>query len=266
MVTPCQLLVDPPLDAAWNMGFDEYLLHQAADHNVATLRFYAWTPGTLSLGYFQSHTQRQLHPPSHSAPLVRRASGGGAILHDRELTYSIALPPGHPLARDTEPLYFAAHRAIIEVLQQLLRETPGEFQLCDQAVSPPDGEPFLCFQRRARGDLLFVPAAEPLAGPVPPDRRFKVGGSAQRRHRGAVLQHGSLLVERSPLAPELPGISDLVGQTLAASDLQHSLASTVATRLDLDLAVATTSRTMADEEGCRQGADKFTNPQWTLRR
>src|SRR4051794_22517252 len=94
----CRLIVDSPADGAWNMALDEALLIDAETSGVASLRFYSWREPTLSLGYFQRHTDRAGHAASAGCLLVRRASGGGAILHDRELTYSIALPQAHPLA------------------------------------------------------------------------------------------------------------------------------------------------------------------------
>src|SRR5262245_57717493 len=87
-----RLLSDPPAPGAWNMAVDEVLLTAAAASGQATLRFYTWNEPTLSLGYFQAAADRQQHAASLACTLVRRASGGGAILHDRELTYSVALP------------------------------------------------------------------------------------------------------------------------------------------------------------------------------
>jgi lipoate-protein ligase A len=83
------------------------------------LRFYEWAPATLSLGYFQRYAERAAHPASAACDVVRRASGGGAILHDRELTYSLVLPVGHPLAARAEPLYRAVHQALIDVLAEV---------------------------------------------------------------------------------------------------------------------------------------------------
>src|SRR3954469_25809962 len=113
-----RLLFDPPAPGAWNMGVDEALLETAADCGEGTLRFYQWSEPTLSLGYFQSAEDRRQHAASRSCPLIRRASGGGAILHDRELTYSIALP--QPIARspDSSLLYELCHIALIEALDE----------------------------------------------------------------------------------------------------------------------------------------------------
>jgi len=92
----CRLIVDRPAPGAWNMAVDEALLDAAVEQGVAALRFYQWSEPTLSLGYFQRHADRDSHAASHDCTLVRRQSGGGAILHDRELTYSLTLRQGPP--------------------------------------------------------------------------------------------------------------------------------------------------------------------------
>ena len=74
------------------MAVDETLLFDAAENGTATLRFYSWDEPTLSLGYFQRYADREQHTASRTCAVVRRQTGGGAILHDRELTYSLALP------------------------------------------------------------------------------------------------------------------------------------------------------------------------------
>jgi lipoyl(octanoyl) transferase len=185
------------------MALDEALLLSAERDGVAWLRFYTWQEPTLSLGYFQNHADRQLHAASATCKLVRRASGGGAILHDRELTYSIALPAKHPLARRAELLYDAAHRSLIETLEAwnihaALHVNERKLDASDPAKrsrpATKRDEPFLCFQRRSPGDVVLG--------------EYKVAGSAQRRHRGAVLQHGSVLLTKSTYSPELPGIFD----------------------------------------------------------
>ena len=151
-----------------------------------------WSEPTLSLGYFQTYADRQEHPPSLPCAAVRRLTGGGAILHDAELTYSIVLPGSHPLAARRDELYQAVHGCLIEALGRL----GVTARLC-QAADKIDAarEPFLCFQRRSPGDVLVG--------------RTKICGSAQRRRKGAVLQHGSLLWRTSPAAPELPGVADI---------------------------------------------------------
>ncbi len=195
----CRLIVDNPGEGAWNMAVDEALAEWSAASGIAALRFYGWTPATLSLGYFQGWQERLAHRASLQVPLVRRASGGGAILHDHELTYSLALPGGQALAGDSTWLYTAVHQALIETLSGWSIRA----ELC-QAPTPGQrrAEPFLCFARRARGDVLA--GAE------------KICGSAQRRRQGVLLQHGSLILAPSGAAAEIAGLG---GRLAAESDI-----------------------------------------------
>lgn len=202
---PCRLIVDGPADGAWQMAVDEVLLDSAAVSGRMTLRFYGWSEPTLSLGYFQDYAERDAHAPSRQCPLVRRQTGGGAIVHDRELTYSLAVPAAHPRAGDPATLYQTMHEALIRTLAGFGLAA----QRCqERRVRAGASEPFLCFQRRATGDVLV--------GGV------KVCGSAQRRRRGAILQHGSLLLARSERAPELPGVLELLGRSIATLDLRSA--------------------------------------------
>ena len=215
----CRLLRHNPAPGAWNMAVDEMLLERAQDQATACLRFYGWSEPTLSLGYFQTYTDRQEHPPSRSCAAVRRLTGGGAILHDAELTYSIVLPGSHPLATRRDELYQGVHGCLVEALGRLGIAA----QLC--MVSDKTGadkiasarEPFLCFQRRSPGDVLIG--------------QTKVCGSAQRRRNGAVLQHGSLLWRTSPVAPELPGVEDIIRHPLEAETVAELWLSGLSRRL-----------------------------------
>ena len=215
----CRLIIDPAALGAWNMAVDEALLHEAAGNGLATLRFYAWSEPTLSLGYFQRVADREQHASSRRCALVRRQTGGGAILHDQEITYSLTLPAGHPLARSAPSLYAAVHDAAIAVLSAFSDHgcAPTLIRLKVSPKSRDREEPFLCFQRRAPGDVLLIdqPDRTQSVEQSTEHERSALGtkilGSAQRRFGGALLQHGSLLLERSASAPSLP-----VGGTLLA--------------------------------------------------
>lgn len=212
----CRLMVDGPAAGSWNMAVDEVLLEGAADGRTATLRFYGWSEPTLSLGYFQNAGDALNHPASRGCPVVRRQTGGGAILHDRELTYSLAVPLAHPLAADATRLYRAVH----ETLQRTLARFGIETTLCSASEQPGTlGQPFLCFQRRMCGDVLLGTS--------------KVCGSAQRRRRGAILQHGSLLLAASPRTPELVGLGELSGTYTDLGLLVESWYREIAQRLHL---------------------------------
>src|SRR5207237_4047279 len=94
MSEPWRLLVDSAAPGAWNMAVDEVLLDGVvAGATPPTLRFYQWRPACLSLGYFQAFEVVDLEGcQALGVDIVRRPTGGRAILHDREITYSVALP------------------------------------------------------------------------------------------------------------------------------------------------------------------------------
>lgn len=184
-----------------NMAVDEALLETARQLDTPILRFYTWNEPTVSLGYFQHYEERNSHPASLACPAVRRLTGGGAIVHDRELTYCFAVPPGHELARKHRlRLYETIHRAVIGVLSDEGIDAFLASEVESLTEKQPDKRLFLCFQRIAPGDVV---AWSDETGWT------KLLGSAQYRDKhGAVLQHGSLLWERSGAAPELPGLKD----------------------------------------------------------
>lgn len=255
------------------MAVDEALMLDAVENGVATLRFYQWNEPTLSLGYFQRYADRAQHSASRDCPVVRRQTGGGAILHDRELTYSLAVPASFPLARHAGNLYGAVHNAFIAALssadppdssrQPTLRIRGGE------AESPSSNEPFLCFERRSPGDVILVPGCEgesaaPLASNSP-DRGWKVLGSAQRRHHGAILQHGSLIVEKSRAAPELPGLRDLYGVDFGIKELIGAATAKLAPALDFRW-IPSGLPAGLQSKAAQLANNKYGSPAWTKRR
>ncbi len=244
----CRLIVDGTASGAWQMAVDEVLLASAAERGTASLRFYGWSEPTLSLGYFQAFDDRRQHIPSRDCPVVRRQTGGGAILHDQELTYSLALPVAHPLATDAMRLYTAVH----EALRATLARQRISVTLCaDEREVPRDEQPFLCFARRARGDVLLGSS--------------KVCGSAQRRRRGALLQHGSLLLSASPNAPELPGILQLCRKRLEADVVVEPWAKEVCQRLALTPSAG--GLTGLELDAVRTlSLEKYDSVRWTRRR
>jgi len=240
----CNLLVDDPQDGAWNMAVDELLLESAVADQTAFLRFYRWREPTLSFGYFQRYADRLQHTPSLNCPVVRRLSGGGAILHDLEWTYSLALPVEGPLGKNPGITYNLVQRATLATLSKLGLSATA-YVGSDAGV-----EPFLCFQRRSPGDLVVQTA--------------KIMGSAQRRRNGAILQHGSLLLGRSASAPELPGIGEILPE-LDLSGLIPLWSEQLARVLDLSLVnYALTQAQLTNAGSLLQ--NKFGNDRWTRRR
>jgi lipoate-protein ligase A len=199
----CRLLPFETAGGPANMAADEALLQSALAGN-ASLRFYAWSEPTISLGYFQPAGARQ-HQAAHAGlPFVRRPSGGAALLHDRELTYCLALPAGTPWQGSTSWLK-RMHAIIGFTLEQLsVRTQPATAEL------PARFTGFLCFAHQMPGDLL-------LGG-------RKIVGSAQRRQRGALMQHGGILLGTSQIERSLPGIDELSGHMLPAEEVREAVA------------------------------------------
>ena len=192
---------DGDAEGVVNMAADEALGAEAERTGLPLIRFYGWSRPTVSLGAFQKLADAQAIPDIASAALVRRPSGGGAIVHGSDLTYALAVPKQHPLGQTAQQLYTAAHTAMAAVLQA----SGIEARL--YAAEPMDAE-FFCFSRRAGGDLVVAGAGD---GPAAIDP--KIMGSAQRRLAGAVVQHGSLLLRTNPGVGSVarhPGLEDLV--------------------------------------------------------
>jgi lipoate-protein ligase A len=171
------------------MAIDEILLESAIKAESATLRLYTWKEPTVSLGYFQSAEDPVLDERFPGLARVRRLSGGGAILHDRELTYSIAFPPSHEFGSNPGALYDRVHAGIVGLLNEW--QIPARLR----GAAKTGDQPFLCFGRGDQRDIVLGD--------------HKILGSAQRRRRGGILQHGALLLKASSHAPEFPGLFDL---------------------------------------------------------
>jgi lipoate-protein ligase A len=197
---PMRLLPELVASGPEQMARDESLLESAAERGVASFRFYRWSEPTWSLGYFQSAADRNDRMPN---AWVRRSSGGAGILHHapHELTYSVALPATMATLPKGESWICNVHHALRDWLKGY--GVPARAVVCGEVQKL--GE-FLCFLHHTPGDLV-------LGG-------CKVVGSAQRKLRGAILQHGTILLSRSPFTPELPGITELAGRAIDESELK----------------------------------------------
>lgn len=194
MAMRCLVFPYETADGPANMALDEAMLDAVAeDPSCACFRTYGWSIPTLSLGYFQSLAEADADPRWHSVPKVRRPTGGGALWHHNEVTYAVVVPRGHPLARESRSLYRAVHTA----MAALLRSEGITASLRGDESGPgiQKSRPFLCFTGHDAEDIVSA--------------RAKLVGSAQRRRAGAVLQHGALLLARSPVTPHLAGANDL---------------------------------------------------------
>lgn len=262
----CRLMVDPPARGAWNMAVDEVLLENVAKDGVPTLRIYRWERPTLSLGYFQPHAQRRSHRASLNVDVVRRLSGGGAILHDQEITYSLVLPSTHPMAANTQLLYNTVHHAIVDWLTEFSAENENAWRLvlCEGQKSVSREQPFICFERRSPGDVLLVESLEPRSSNYKVEGS-KIVGSAQRRRRGCVLQHGSVLWATSQAAPEIHGFANLTGVRVSLAEASESLSAKMLAALQFAGENVQLSSEMlaAAKKIC---AERYDLPAWTKRR
>lgn len=271
----CRLLLDPPATGSWNMAVDQALLDLATE---PVLRLYRWAVPTLTLGYFQASGDRQRHEASLNCPLFRRSTGGGAILHDQELTYSLVLPAKVVKAPSAD-YYDRVHRVAAEILAErgqvaLLHPARplGLDVKCDEIqVEAADrrrhakscAEPFLCFQRRAPGDLILWPPADATTS----GHGHKILGSAQRKRDGAILQHGSILFRRSEQAPELFGINDFLLPTeqWELSDFGQQFAERVLSSFGWTKECSQLSNAENDLAN-RYQCERFSNADWTSMR
>lgn len=196
-----RLIADGKQGCAWNMALDEALLEDSANW----LRFYAWEEPCVSLGYFQKPEAFADLP--EELPLLRRMTGGGAILHAKELTFSLAVSEDRLPAR-TADSYSCVHDAVREVLSDL------GIRLRTAAKKQRGAESSRwCFATAHAPDL------------VQEDGR-KILGSAQRRRHGRVLLHASLILERHPLCPFTGALADhgLPDQQQLTQGLARSIA------------------------------------------
>ena len=158
-----RLIESGKLPADQNMGLDEAILSAvSARAQLPTLRFYGWEPPAVTLGYFQGLEDEVDREACErlGVDVVRRVTGGGAVFHDAELTYSIALPLDHPLAR---PGILDSYRVLCAGIVEGL------------AVLGVEAE--------------FAPLNDVLVGGK------KISGNAQTRKMGCILQHGTILLD-----------------------------------------------------------------------
>lgn len=182
------MIYDPPTRGARNMAVDEAILTAVAAGGVPpTLRFYQWKPACLSLGYGQRAREADLERLHERGwEIVRRPTGGRAILHRHELTYSLALPIDHPIAAGgIIESYRRISDALLTGLQALGLHANADRMADDAHLTP------VCFETPSHYEIT-------VAGK-------KLIGSAQVRRKGGMLQHGSL-----PLTGDIADICDVL--------------------------------------------------------
>lgn len=255
---------------AMNMALDEALLHSVASGNsLPVLRFYRWTPATVTLGYAQS-VIKDLDLDvcrREGLDVVRRSTGGRAVLHDHELTYSVIAPLNSSLFGNS---VLDCYRVISEVLQKAL------IQLGLQAQLVP-GKPRSGRQNAMKSICFTAPSQYELVI----DGR-KVAGSAQKRFGQAFLQHGSIPVEMDldllskVLKVDMHNSTDdslsSIGwlnqwskTPLAIPDMEKLLADMFSEHLQIEWVRSEPTPVERDKAG-KMSAEKFGHPDWNMRR
>jgi len=173
-----RLLVTAPLEGIDNMALDHALLTRAQRTDECVLRTYAWSRPTVSVGRHQRTVG--IYDRARAArlgiPVVRRPTGGRAVVHGREVTYSVTAPV---TALGPAP-YDAINHLLLDALARL--GVAASLAPASHAVRPDGDRAALpCFAAAAGGEIVT-------------DGR-KLAGSAQWQHDGALLQHGSILVD-----------------------------------------------------------------------
>lgn len=200
-----RVLDSGPADGATNMALDHALLERAATSGEAVLRIYGWSRPTLSFGMHERSRLSAAAVAEHGVDAVRRPTGGRALLHHREVTYSVTAPAAGTGLGES---YRAINAILLDALARLgvtAAESPRRAR-----ASAPDGA--ACF-------------AEPNVGELMVDGR-KLVGSAQRRDEHALLQHGSILLEDDQ--SRIATLRGLPPQPSAAVSLNLLLARNVA--------------------------------------
>jgi lipoate-protein ligase A len=196
-----RFIVTPPASGAENMALDEALMARSRITGEWTLRVYSWSAPTLSLGRNQTAVGRYDLGRIHEQGLdvVRRPTGGRAILHHREITYCVTGPVAD--AGDLHASYVRINGLLLHALRTIGVDAAA-FSPTRRAPIP-DLSP--CFDQPSAGELTV--------------NGRKLAGSAQWRSEGALLQHGSILV-----ADDQSGLAELTAEPQAPIPTPATLA------------------------------------------
>ncbi len=239
-----RLLSHGPMKGRYNMAVDEAIQNACRRGEVKpTLRFYQWKPACLSLGRFQD-VAREVNPQglaSLGADLVRRPTGGKAVFHDDELTYSIVIPEDEIPGTILET-YQELSRALVAGIRSL--GIPAQLAALEHGVTARDPRfrQAACFSAPSWYEIVASGK--------------KITGSAQVRRGGIILQHGSIpfnmnwrklvtclktssdqhaMRVESMLSRKSAGLAQIRGSGVSRRELESALASAFGAVFNWDL-------------------------------
>jgi lipoate-protein ligase A len=256
-----------PASGSYNMAVDSALMTAASDRGFGVWRTYAWSNPTVSFGRHEAIRDRFSPDSLAKAGLdaVRRPTGGRALLHDAEVTYSVTLPISDRTS------WKAVYSAINLILLSALRSMGVAAELVpESAASPvrPDGP--LCFEAPSAGEIVVGGA--------------KISGSAVWRERGTYLQHGSILLHdgqhRLPsamisgsdygLMPSAASLATCLPATPKAEDvaaaLENALRNDIANRHSAGGSVTNDDAALPDSALIARHEARFRDETWLWRR
>jgi lipoate-protein ligase A len=271
-----RLLLSPPADGPLNMAIDEALLLAVGDGVCApTLRFFDWTPACLSLGYSQPVDDVEAaRLAQFGYGLVRRPTGGRAILHTDELTYSVIAPMDEPRVRGgVLESYQQLSAGLMRGLSRLGLNVRADKQYGPAEAGMAKGP--VCFEVPSNYEITAGLAGQPR----------KLLGSAQVRKRGVVLQHGTLPLHgdigricdallfeseeerqdaRARVTQRATTVADLIGRTVSWQEAADAMTAGFAEALNLEFAQAPLT---PNEEAAAASlrAEKYASKEWTNR-
>jgi lipoate-protein ligase A len=245
-------LIDGDLPGARNMARDVAILEAVAEGgSPPTLRLYGWSPPCLTLGRHQHLDAVDLgFCRDHGIDVVRRPTGGRALLHHLELTYSLAAPLGRgPIPRKLQDAYRTICDALVRACGAFgidAQLTPGEINI----ALPGPSSAIPCFEVPAGGEVVVA--------------MRKLIGSAMRSHGGAILHHGAILLDwdselqagalgladDSALRPHITTFAEQLGQPPDRQELERAVVAAFSEHLGVRFAESV----LAEPEAAREQA------------
>ncbi|UCG34924.1 MAG: lipoate--protein ligase family protein [Candidatus Omnitrophota bacterium] len=224
-----RLTLDLKHNGYYNMAVDEAMLLHYSSHRIPTLRIYGWEEPFISLGYHQLASEVLASP--QSIPFVRRITGGSAILHDKEITYSLVCSLSDlKLNANVKESY----KKLTSFLKHFYFQLGLDVKYAvDTGFSNLGHYGNFCYSRWQHYDFVM--------------RGKKIGGNAQRRKKDIVFQHGSIpqdidfnLVKNSinevgPVEEATTSLNDILAKVTDFSQLQSLLVSSFETYFNLKL-------------------------------